>query len=114
LQVSLGYSAFEAGLMMLPVAAAGMFSKRIITQLITRHGYRKVLLVNTIMVGVMMASFALMRDTVPVWVKVVHLALFGGFNSMQFTAMNTVTLIDLDDASASSGNSLLSVVAQLA
>ncbi len=27
--------------------------------------------------------------------------------------MNTVTLIDLDDASASSGNSLLSVVAQL-
>jgi hypothetical protein len=32
---------------------------------------------------------------------------------MQFTAMNTVTLIDLDDASASSGNSLLSVVAQL-
>jgi hypothetical protein len=32
---------------------------------------------------------------------------------LQFTAMNTVTLIDLDDASAASGNSLLSVVAQL-
>jgi hypothetical protein len=30
LQVSLGYSAFEAGLMMLPVAAAGMVSKRIV------------------------------------------------------------------------------------
>ncbi|MEK8044359.1 MFS transporter, partial [Burkholderia contaminans] len=106
LQVSLGYSAFEAGLMMLPVAAAGMFSKRIITRLITQHGYRKVLLANTIMVGVMMASFALMRDTVPVWVKVVHLALFGGFNSMQFTAMNTLTLKDLGTGGASSGNSL--------
>jgi hypothetical protein len=36
-----------------------------------------------------------------------------GDQLLQFTAMNTVTLIDLDDASASSGNSLLSVVAQL-
>lgn len=41
------------------------------------------------------------------------LAVLGAINSLQFTAMNTVTLIDLDDASASSGNSLLSVVAQL-
>ena len=43
----------------------------------------------------------------------VHLGVLGAINSLQFTAMNTVTLIDLDDASASSGNSLLSVVAQL-
>ncbi len=34
-------------------------------------------------------------------------------NSMQFTAMNTVTLIGLSHADASSGNSLLSVVVQL-
>jgi hypothetical protein len=32
---------------------------------------------------------------------------------MQFTAMNTLTLGDLDDARASGGNSLLSVVMQL-
>ncbi len=31
LQVSLGYTAFQAGLMMLPVAAAGMASKRLVT-----------------------------------------------------------------------------------
>ncbi len=43
----------------------------------------------------------------------VYLALFGVCNSMQFTAMNTLTLGDLDDARASSGNSLLSVVMQL-
>ena len=33
---------------------------------------------------------------------------------MQFTAMNTITLIDLHDQQAASGNSLLSVVMQLA
>lgn len=43
----------------------------------------------------------------------IHLGLMGAVNSLQFTAMNAVTLIDLDDASAASGNSLLSVVAQL-
>ncbi len=114
LQVSLGYSAFEAGLMMLPVAAAGMFSKRLITHLITRHGYRKVLLLNTVMVGLLMASMALLSDRMPLWLQVVQLAIFGGFNSMQFTAMNTLTLKDLGTGGASSGNSLFSLVQMLA
>ena len=34
-------------------------------------------------------------------------------NSMQFTAMNTLTLGDLDERTASPGNSLLAVVMQL-
>jgi len=42
-----------------------------------------------------------------------YLGVFGIVNSLQFTAMNTLTLGDLDDARASSGNSLLSVVMQL-
>ena len=45
---------------------------------------------------------------------VLQLAVFGAFNSLQFTAMNTITLKDLDGASASSGNSLLSMVQMLA
>ena len=34
-------------------------------------------------------------------------------NSIQFTCMNTLTLIDLPNADASSGNSLLSTIMQL-
>ena len=41
------------------------------------------------------------------------LALLGGANSIQFTCMNTLTLIDLTNADASSGNSLLSTIMQL-
>ncbi|MDG6403680.1 MFS transporter, partial [Pseudomonas quasicaspiana] len=58
-------------------------------------------------------SIALVDAQTPYWLLLVHLGLLGAVNSLQFTAMNTVTLIDLDDASAASGNSLLSVVAQL-
>ncbi len=113
LQVALGYTAFQAGLMMLPTAAAGMFSKRLVTYLIMRHGYRRVLVSNTVLVGLMMASFALSTPNEPLWMRIAQLALFGAVNSMQFTAMNTLTLKDLGTGGASSGNSLFSLVQML-
>lgn len=113
LQVSLGYSAFEAGMMMLPVAAAGMASKRLVTSLIIKHSYRRVLIINTVLVGLTMASFALTTANQPLWLRLVQLAFFGGVNSIQFTAMNTLTLKDLGTGGASSGNSLFSLVQML-
>ena len=114
LQVSLAYSPLQAGLMMVPVAVAGIFSKRLATKLITWAGYRMVLVVNTALVGLIMASFALMSPGQPVWLRIVQLACFGAINSLQFTAMNTIALKDLDGDLASSGNSLLSMVQMLA
>ncbi len=115
LQVSLNYTPLQAGLMMLPAALAGMAMKRIATPLILRHGYRKVLVVNTALIGALIASFALATaHGVPLWGRVLLLALFGAFNSLQFTAMNTITLKDLEGSDASSGNGLLSMVQMLA
>ncbi len=114
LQVGMGYSPLSAGLMMLPVALAGMAVKRLTTPLITRLGYRRVLVTNTALVGLGMASFALTSPSHPWWLLSIQLACFGAVNSMQFTAMNTLTLKDIDNARASSGNSLLSMVQMLA
>ncbi|CAH2783260.1 MAG: Uncharacterized MFS-type transporter [uncultured Paraburkholderia sp.] len=113
LQVSFGYSAFEAGMMMLPVAAAGMVSKRLVTTLILKYSYRRVLILNTILVGLTMASFSLTSTGQPLWLRLIQLAFFGGVNSIQFTAMNTLTLKDLGTGGASSGNSLFSLVQML-
>lgn len=114
MQVSLGYSPLRAGLMLVPSALAGIAVKRVTTPLITRFGYRRVLVVNTVLVGGVMASFAFTAANQPAWLLVLQLAAFGAVNSMQFTAMNTVTLRDLDAQTASSGNSLLSMVQMLA
>ena len=114
LQVTMGYSPLQAGMMMLPVAVAGMSMKRFTTTLITRFGYRQVLVGNTLLVGVTMASVGLAAPSQPLWVHVVQLAVFGAVNSLQFTAMNTVTLKDLGHDMASSGNSLLSMVQMVA
>jgi EmrB/QacA subfamily drug resistance transporter len=110
LQVSLGYSPQQAGMMMIPVAAAAILCKPVVTPLITRAGYRRVLVANTIVVGLAIASFALFHGEEPIWLRIVQLAMFGAANSLQFTAMNTITLKDLDPAEASGGNSLLSMV----
>jgi EmrB/QacA subfamily drug resistance transporter len=114
LQVAMGYSPMRAGIMMIPTAIAGMFSKRIVVPLVHGLGYRRVLVGNTVLVGLAMASFALVRAETPWYVLGLQFAGFGFVNSLQFTAMNTLALRDLDDELASSGNSLLSMVMMLA
>lgn len=61
----------------------------------------------------MIALFALQTADRPLWQLILPLFLLGMFMSTQFTAMNTITLGDLDDHNASSGNSVLAVTQQL-
>ncbi len=113
LQLALGYTPLQAGLMMIPMVLGAMFIKRFITPLIQRFGYRKVLVSNTILVGLGIASFALIPPNEPTWLHILHFFVFGMINSVQFTAMNTLTIKDLDDSHASSGNSMLSMIMML-
>ena len=113
LQVGLGYSPSRAGFSMVPTVLGAMLIKFFAERLIGRFGYRRVLVVNTLLLGLSIASFALVGRGTPNGLILVQLAFFGLVNSMQFTAMNTLTLGDLDDVRASGGNSLLSVVMQL-
>lgn len=114
LQVALGYSPAQAGMSMIPLALAAMAVKPVAKTIIDRFGYRSVLTGNTLLLGALLASLGTVSGETPYALLLLHLGFLGAVNSMQFTAMNTVTLIDLDDASTSSGNSLLSVVVQLA
>jgi len=114
MQLQLGYSPFHSGLMLLPVAVAGTVSKRWIVPLVNRYGYDNFLLVNTLIVGASIASFAAMSPGWPLALSILQLATFGASNSMQFAAMNSVTLKGLSREDAGSGNSLFSMVQMLA
>ena len=98
---------------MIPLALGAMAVKSLAKPIIDRLGYRRLLIGNTLLLGGLIASLATIDTQTPTWLLLVHLGLIGMVNSMQFTAMNTVTLIGLSHADASSGNSLLSVVVQL-
>ncbi|MEO8848376.1 MAG: multidrug transporter subunit MdtD [Casimicrobiaceae bacterium] len=109
LQVSLGYSPLEAGMMMLPVSAANLGTKRYVMRLVTRFGYRRVLIQNTLSIGITMACFGVFFAEAPMFIKFLLLAFLGAQNSLQYSAMNTVVLKDLGPGQASGGNSLLSM-----
>ena len=113
LQVALGYSPTEAGSSMIPMAAASILVKPVATRAIKRVGFRRVLVGNTLLLGLMIAGFASIDASTPRLHLYAYLGVFGGINSVQFAAMNALTLIDLDNETAASGNSLLSVVMQL-
>ncbi|WP_313106001.1 multidrug transporter subunit MdtD [Stutzerimonas nitrititolerans] len=113
LQVALGYSPAQAGMMMIPLAAGAMLIKPLAKPLIDRLGYRRILIGNTLLLGSLIASLATIDAATPMLLLLLHLSLIGMVNSMQFTAMNTVTLVGLSYQDASSGNGLLSVVVQL-
>ncbi|HEY4082800.1 MAG TPA: multidrug transporter subunit MdtD [Burkholderiaceae bacterium] len=112
LQLGLGYSPSEAGLSMIPSVLGAMLTKTIATKLIQHLGYRRVLSANTLLLGGMIASFALVGHEVTHLQLAIQLGVFGVINSLQFTAMNALTLSELDARTASSGNTLLSVVMQ--
>lgn len=113
LQLSLGYSPAEAGMMMIPIAIMSILSKRMVHIFIRLFNYRGFLIVNTLILGTGIASFALISRSNPVWLTVIQLSIFGMVNSLQFTAMNSLTLKDLPSTFASAGNSLYSMVQML-
>jgi MFS transporter, DHA2 family, multidrug resistance protein len=113
LQVAFGFAPFITGLLMIPTVLGSLASKPIIRQIIQRFGYRRVLLINTLLVGCCIASFALTSADTPIWLRALHFFMFGMLNSLQFVAMNTLTLKDLSQQHASSGNSFLSMIMML-
>ncbi|MFU9361102.1 multidrug transporter subunit MdtD [Klebsiella pneumoniae] len=113
LQIGLGFSPFHAGLMMIPMVLGSMGIKRIVVQVVNRFGYRRVLVTSTI--GLALVSLLFMGVALAGWYWLLPVVLFlqGMINSSRFSSMNTLTLKDLPDDLASSGNSMLSMVMQL-
>ncbi|WP_034915915.1 multidrug transporter subunit MdtD [Erwinia sp. 9145] len=113
LQIGMGYSPFHAGLMMIPMVLGNMGMKRIVVQIVNRFGYRNVLTGSTFALAavVLLLLFVAMMG----WNLLLPVVLFfqGMVNAIRFSAMNTLTLKELPDDLASSGNSLLSMVMQL-
>ena len=57
-QVGLGYTPVQSGLLMMPQALAAISLKFLTPRILARHGYRTVLVANTLLLGVLIALFA--------------------------------------------------------
>jgi len=112
-QVGIGFTAVQSGLLIMPQAIASMCMKFLMQKLLTRLGYRSVLISNTAAIGVLLMSFAAIGLRTPVWTIVLLAFLYGGFTSLQYTSMNTLVYADIGEDQASNASSIASTMQQM-
>jgi EmrB/QacA subfamily drug resistance transporter len=112
-QVGLGYSPVMAGLMQMPQALAMLTTRFFVASIIRHLGYRRVLIVNTALAGLMILSFATITTATPIWLICAQVFVFGGVMSIQYSAINTLGFVDLAPAQASMGSSMTSTAQNL-
>jgi len=114
IQIAYGQSAVTSGWIVAPMALTAMFGKSAVIRILNTYGYRKTLMVNTFIIGVLICALAIPSIHTSFYWYVPIISVLGFFNSIQFTSMNSISIADLRVYHTSSGNSLVSVNQQLA
>jgi EmrB/QacA subfamily drug resistance transporter len=112
-QVGLGFTPIQSGLLVMPQAIAAMSMKTIMPRLLSRVGYRGVLISNTLILGALLMAFATIGLRTPIWVIVLQAFFYGAFTSLQYTSMNTLVYADIEEKDASSASSIASTMQQM-
>jgi EmrB/QacA subfamily drug resistance transporter len=112
-QLGLGLPAWQSGLLMTPMAAAAMAMKATAPRILASHGYRGVLTVNTVMIGLTIGLFSLVNVDTPLVVVVLLGAAQGFFNSLQFSSMNSMAYADIDASKSSMASTIASTLQQM-
>ncbi|MYM26590.1 DHA2 family efflux MFS transporter permease subunit [Duganella sp. FT135W] len=112
-QLGLGLPAWQSGLLMMPSAAAAMGMKMISVRVLGRFGYRQVLTVNTLLIGVTISMFTFVQQGTPLYVIVAISLCLGFFNSLQFSSMNSIAYADVDSSNSSMASTMASSMQQL-
>jgi MFS family permease len=113
-QVGLGYPPWLAGLLTVPQACAAIGMRIISRVILARYGHRRVLAVNTILLGCNIMMFSLVGAGTPI-VAILALGLMQGFfSSLQFSSINSITYADIDNRDASKASSIASTMQQMA
>jgi len=112
-QVGLGFTPVQSGLLIMPQAFAAMSTKIFIRRILTRLGYRGLLVTNTLILGVLLLAFSTIGPNTAVWAIVLLAFSYGAFASMQYTSMNTLVYADITDSQTSNASSLASTLQQM-
>jgi EmrB/QacA subfamily drug resistance transporter len=94
-QVALGLSAFQSGLLILGYNGGDLLLKSIANQTLRRVGFRRALVVTSVLSAMATASWMLFGRSTPFWVIFAVLAASGMARSILMTAMVSMTFADV-------------------
>jgi len=112
-QVGLGFTPVQSGLLMMPQALAAMSLKLTMPKILTRFGYRSVLLSNTVALGILILLFGTIGAHTPLSLVVLQVFCFGFFASLQYTSMNTLVYADVPEQQAGNASTIASTAQQM-
>jgi EmrB/QacA subfamily drug resistance transporter len=112
-QLGLGLPAWQSGLLMMPTAAAAIGMKLISGSVLRRFGFRNVLIVNTLMIGVTISLFASVNSATPIMLIVLLGLTQGFFNSLQFSSMNSMAYADINTQDSSMASTIAMSMQQM-
>ena len=112
-QVGLGFTPIQSGLLMMPQAVAAMSLKMTMPGILRRFGYRRVLIFNTLILGLLIVLFATIGVGTPVWLIVAQAFVFGFFTSLQYTSTNTLAYADVTEEQTSGASTSASTMQQM-
>ena len=113
LQIGFGLSAFQAGLMTFISAAGALVMKTTAPPILRRYGFRTVLIVNAVIVGVSFMAYGLFKPSTPHWIMLMVLAIGGFFRSLQFTSLNGMAYAEIEQHQMSRASTTSSMAQQL-
>ena len=113
MQIGFGYSAARSGMITFSAAAGSLAMKVLAAPILRRYGFRDTLRWNALIATAFLAICAAFRPSWPM--LAINLALLAGgfFQSLQFTALNTVAYADIPQERMSSATSFYAIFQQL-
>jgi len=112
-QVALGMNALQAGLLTFASAAGALVMKTVAPPILRRYGFRRVLTVNALIVGVSFMACASFTASTPHLAITAILLVGGFFRSLQFTSLNGLAYADIEADRMSRASTLSSMAQQL-
>jgi EmrB/QacA subfamily drug resistance transporter len=113
-QLGFGLNPLQSGILTCATSVGAMFIKTIAIRILRRYGFRTVLIVNGTLCALTVGMMALFTAATPHLVVLVLLLFSGCLRSLQFTALQAMTLADIDGKDMSQAASISSMVQRLA
>jgi EmrB/QacA subfamily drug resistance transporter len=113
LQLGFGLTPFASGSLTFATAVGAMAMKFTASTALRWFGFRRTLVVNALISGAFMASYALFTPMTPHWLIFLALLAGGYFRSLEFTALNAISYADIDTPRMSRATSFASVSQQM-
>ena len=105
-QIGLGLSAELSGLLLVPIALGIIFSKLFAYRILRLLGYKRYLITNTLLMGVVLASFEIINTQTSLYTIACLTFTFGMITAAQFTAMNSLAFAEINQEDLSASTSI--------